>query len=265
MASRCRAGVTLLACVVLLTGCSTTRDTSRNERPFAFGRDTFAFANELKREYGPDDHGKWTSHARRPAPDYTLHCFVVARAAKQFFAHARFDPLQSIADDAAYRRLIRKVMARDARGISPKDNRVVFPGYADLHGFSLAWEQLLKTECGSAWQSYTQRGHWRMIFPFSRRHQEREATCLAHSLHRNRPAVIHVVRFPQLTINHAVIVFGVTDTTSGRVFDVYDPNNPKAPVTLTYDGLTRKFALAQNNNFFGGLVNVYEIYRDWLY
>ena len=56
-----------------------------------FSADTFAYANQLTWIYGHDANGKWTSHRREPKPDYTLHCFIVARSTAQFFLTARFD------------------------------------------------------------------------------------------------------------------------------------------------------------------------------
>src|SRR5512140_1838938 len=77
---------------------------------FNFSRDTFAFANELTWDYGFDSKGRWTAHARQPKPDYTLHCFLVARSTAQFFRFARFDPQQPAADEKTYRKLVRKVV-----------------------------------------------------------------------------------------------------------------------------------------------------------
>src|SRR5881628_1141479 len=67
-------------------GCASSSRQQSFSRPFTFGHDTFAYANELVWEYQFDDAtGKTSHHKRVPPPDYTHHCFVVARAAKQFF------------------------------------------------------------------------------------------------------------------------------------------------------------------------------------
>jgi hypothetical protein len=124
---------------------------------------------------------------------------------------------------------------------------------------------LLKAESGGAWQSYFQRGHWRMIFPFSRTHQENTARALVNSLKQNRPPVVHLVRFPQLSINHAVVLFDVAETETEIRFAAYDPNKPEKPTTLTYDRARRTFNLPANDYFIGGRVDVYEIYRSWCY
>lgn len=254
-----------LALSFVLCGCATTDHRPPGPRAFDFQKDTFAFANELLWEYHFDENGKWVSHPRKPEPDYTHHCFVVARSTRQFFEHARFDPAQPVADAETYRRLVRRVLSTSPQHFLPALDKVVIPGYADFHSFSAAQEALLKSQCGPAWQSYVQHGHWRMLLPFSRHHQERMAAQLVEDIKVNHPPVAHLVRFPQLTINHAIVLFATHETSSAILFTAYDPNNPKTPVTLTYDRDTRTFNYPANDYFPGGRVDVYEVYRDWRY
>src|SRR6266404_3032128 len=158
-----------------LMGCVTTPPPAASSRHFVFDQDTFAYANELVWEYRFDERGHWISKPREPKPDYTHHCFVVARSAKQFFAHARFDARRPVADAETYRRLIHQIVSIRPRRELPDGDRVVIPGYSNLREFSRVQEKLLKAECGGAWHSYFQRGHWRMIWPFTRRHQQKLA------------------------------------------------------------------------------------------
>jgi hypothetical protein len=256
----------LIAWLALVpTGCSTVPPDLGGSRRFHFEEDTFAYANQLVWKYHFDERSKWTSRPREPKPDYTHHCFVVARAAKQFFAHARFDPALPVADGETYRHLIRRVVSQSPHRTATESERIVIPGYANLREFSAAQEGLLKGECGGAWQSYFQHGHWRMIWPFTRAHQERTAEGLVADLERNQPPVIHVVRFPSLTINHAVLLFDCSQTPTEIRFAAYDPNSPEQPVTLTYHRDTRTFSLPTNFYFPGGRVDVYQIYRNWCY
>ena len=256
----------LLCLALAFSGCATSPSSlAHNQRPFDFQKDTIAYPNELVWEYYFDEHGRWTSRPRRPKPDYTHHCFVVARSARQFFEHARFDPAQPIADAATYRRLVRQVISANPRRVLPDSQRIVIPGYADLRAFSHAWEGLLKAECGGAWQSYFQRGHWRMIMPLSRHHQEKMALQLVSDIKEDRPPVVHVVRFPQLSINHAVVLFDAVEDDKQIRFAVYDPNKPEKPSVLTYDRARRTFDFPANDYFPGGRVDVYEIYRGCLY
>jgi len=256
-------GVLLLAG---LCGCATPHFAATPDaRGFDFQKDTFAYPNELVWEYHYDAAGKWTTHRREPKPTYTLHCFVVARSARQFFENARFAPELPRATEATYRRLIRRVVSVNPRRPLPETRRIVIPGYADLRAFSDAQEKLLKAGCGGAWQSYSQRGNWRMVSPFTRHQQQRMAERLQAHLTPNHPLIVHLVRFPQLTINHAVVIFDVKETDQGLQFVIYDPNQPEKPGTLQYERATRTFLFPANSWFPGGRVDVYEVYWKWDY
>jgi hypothetical protein len=247
-------------------GCASTHpDPPERRRAFDFQHDTFAYANELVWIYYSDEHGKWVSHPRVPKPEYSHHCFVVARSARQFFDHARFDPDQPKADAETYRRLVHEVLSLSPRRELPDSRRIAIPGYADLRSFSEAYEAMLKEECGGAWQSYFQRGHWRIIAPFTRHQQEQMAKRLLTEIRENHPPVAHLVRFPHLTINHAIVLFGAAETSEGINFTAYDPNDPAKPVTLSFDAATRTFQLPANDYFCGGRVDVYEVYYNWCY
>src|SRR5688572_9939764 len=91
-------GMVLWLLVFILAGCATAPQ-SAPDRPFQFGRDTFAFPNELYWQYEYDQNGKWTTRPNDPKPTYAHHCFVLARAATQFFYHARFQPDQPVASE----------------------------------------------------------------------------------------------------------------------------------------------------------------------
>jgi len=258
------------ACLMLLlvlSGCAghAVRHTSFS-RPFVLGQDNFVYRNDLVWLYYVDPGtGEWTHRPREPKPDYTHHCFVVARAARQFFQHARFDPSQPVADTATYRQLVHEVATTSPRRLLPPEKVIVIPGYTNLLQFSQAHERLLKDECGSFWQSYFQRGHWRMIFPFSSGHQQRTADELLDALRRNRPPVLHLVRFPSLSINHAVLVIGSEETEEKIRFAVYDPYEPTNPVNLEFDRKQQRFSFPRNAYFIGGRVDVYEVYCSWKY
>jgi hypothetical protein len=233
-------------------------------RRFEFERDTFAFANELIWEYQFDTAtSKTTFRRREPKPHYAHRCFVLTRAARQFLYHARFDAGLKIAGDEIYRRLIREVVSRNPRRPCAPGQKTVFPGYANLRGFSAARELLLKAECGGAWQSYFLRSHWRMISPISRAHQKLTAARLLPALRRNFSPIIHLVRFPSLTINHGMILFDAAETETGVVFSAYDPNDPARPARSNVNRATKTFSLPQNRYWAGGELNVIEIYRGW--
>jgi len=258
----------LFLAVVLSTlvgGCATRCVREANDRPFVFGRDTFSYRNDLVWEYVFDDTTGKTSHRTRdPRPEYTHHCFAVARSARQFFQFARFEPTLPQVDDVSYRKLINQVVARDPMRCGVAE-RIVIPGFTNLYDFSVRKPKLLQEECGGAWRSYFQRGHWRIMHPFSRAGQVREAEWLVREISNQRPPIVHLVRFPQLTINHAIVLFDVQETEDVIEFSAYDPYEANHPVPLTFNRKTRTFSFPRNPYYIGGEVNVYEIYRTWFY
>jgi len=240
------------------------REISASVRRFDFETDCFAFANELLWEYRPDPvSGRMEFRPRSPRPSFTHRCFVLVRAARQFFYHARFDPARPAAEPAVYRNLIRAVLSRNPRKPSPSGARLTIPGYAHLREFSGAHESPIKSACGGPWRSYVLRSHWRMVFPISRAHQAWAAQELAASLGRNVPALVHLVKFPSLTMNHGMLVFAVAEHGSSLAFSAYDPNDPALPARLTFDRAAGAFSLPSNRYWSGGTLNIIPIYRTW--
>lgn len=247
------------------SGCA-HRPQPPTARSFVFGTDTFAFANQTYWTYQEDPAtGKMSHEPRVPPPDFAHRCFVVVRAAKEFWLHATFQPDLPRLSPAEYRSRVRTVVARSSRRASPGQSRIVFPGYSHLHQFSTDYCALLQEELGGAWQSYTQRGHWRMLFPFSESHQNRVAENLLATLPSTGVAVVHVVRFPALSINHAVLVYAAHPEPHAIRFDAYDPNDADQPVSLIFDRATGRFTLPRTPYFIGGRVDAYEVYRSAWY
>jgi hypothetical protein len=254
----------LILLLGLVCGCA-TRQQFVGTRPFDLQKDALAFPNSLVWDYHYDASGKWIHERHQPVADYTHHCFVVVRSARQFFQHARFEPSLPVADEATYRKLIRRVVSIDPSHVLPEEKKITIPGYANLRDFSMAQEKLLKSECGGAWQSYFQRGHWRGIFPFSRKHQARMAEQLLADLKENRPPVVHIVRFPKPLMNHSLLLFDAKETDTEITFVVYDPNKPESPKSLIFDRTKQRFFFPANDYWQGGRADVYEIYRSWNY
>jgi hypothetical protein len=260
-----RAGIPSALLLALLFGCAEVHFAQTAfERPFRFEEDSFAFANELVWSYAYDTEGTWRATGRARDASYTHRCFVLARSARQFFQHARFDPSRPAPGEEELRRLVHRVVRTSPRLRLPEDERVVIPGFASLRELSLAHEALLKDELGGAFWSYNQRGNWRMVMPFGRGHQEDTAARLISAIAQRRPPIVHLVRFPRIAINHAMLLYAYTETEDAIRFAAYDPNAPDAPATLTYERATRTFTLPHNSYFRGGRVDVYEIYhRPW--
>lgn len=254
---RCAIAVALLLAV---SACASGRPGPAGARAYNLERDSFAFPNEAI----------WTRPALAQGAavagsSYHHRCFVLARSARQFYLHARFEPERSAVAAPAYRALVRQVVARDPRGDLADAHPVVIPGYASLRSFSQDHEVLLKDEMGSQFDSYFQVGNWRLFFPFTRSHQQRVAIQLQRMLHSGRPAIVHAVRFPIMAINHAVLVYDAAETTAAVRFFAYDPNDPDQPLVIDYQRASRTFVYPTTSYFWGGPVNVYEVYRRGLF
>lgn len=233
-------------------------------RPLRFPADVFAFANETVWEYHRDEtSGRqwWTQ--REPRPPFSLRCGPMARAVRQFFTNARFDPAAPRLDAAGYEPLVRAVMASDPR--RDRAEPVVIPGYADLRTFSTDHAGLVQQHISGAWTSQLQRGNWRMIFPFPRGHQEATLRRVREGLAAGRPPILHVLRFPNITLNHMIVVYAAEETPAEVRLFAYDPNDAERPVVVRYDRAARLFAYPQTPYFSGGPIRAYEIYDGWLH
>ena len=107
-------------------------------RPFRYGADTFAFANETVWNYVNGSVQTDSSSAARKR-DYTRRCFVVTRAAVQFWKFARFDPTAPPLPAEKLAGRIREVTERSVwLPALTRAQRIVFPGYSSLHEISAA-------------------------------------------------------------------------------------------------------------------------------
>ena len=82
---------------------------------------------------------------------------------------------------------------------------------------------------------------------------------------RRGAAIVHLFRFPQLTLNHGILLFDQTPTDTGLKFSVYDPNVPGQPTELTYHAAERAFYFPRNHYWAGGQASVVETYCSWFY
>lgn len=250
---------------LIVTGC-VHRPGVEPGRPFQFGRDTFAFPNQTYWTYREDPvTGAMEHESRVPRPDYAHRCFVLVRAAKEFRLHAVFRPDQPRLTEREYRAKVRTVVRRSSRSAAEDGDRVEIPGYADLNEFSADHGAILKEGLGGAWQSYTQRGHWRILFPFSETHQRQVAERLQAKLETGEVAAVHVIRFPELSINHAVLAFAARSDADAIHFQAYDPNDAEAAIDLIFDRKTGRFEMPRTPYFIGGTVDAYEVYRSAWY
>ena len=238
---------------------------ANTRRIFKFERDTFAYPHELVWKYHFDANGSMTVQKAEPPPTYYHRCFVMSRATRQFFFHARFEPDSPPVDRNAYQKLIREVISRNVRRPCAESERIVIPGFEGLRALSNAHEPLLKAECGAAWESYFLRSHWRMIFPVPTWYRKMMVKKLKKSLPKRGLTLVHLFRFPNITINHGVVLYGFTESEDSVEFEVYDPNIPEHPVKLIYEKGSHQFTFAANRYWGGGQLKVIEIFCNFPY
>ena len=229
--------VGLAGILALVVGCSTAappRSTgalpSRAHTGFVFGADTFAFRNDIA-ALTPDKPDLWAHY-----------CFVLARATRQFYNFARFDPALPRLDSAETLARVRQVMARPVwLPALPPDDRIVIPGYRNLHEFSRVNEPLVKEGLGSRFWTWVHYTNWRVGRRVGGDHQERVAERLASELAAGRLVQLLVTNWPIPELNHTVVAYGYERTPEGIEFRVYDPNDSEEENLVTFSGARRSF------------------------
>lgn len=250
---------TLLAGLLLAGGCASVPP-AESGPAFVFPEETFAFANELIAVYKPSPDGRLRMKPREVPAEYGQNCLAMIRAARLFHAHARFAPELPRASQALYQERTEAVLTRNPRKKRPVADPVVIPGYSNLYAFSQGEETLLRIAVDDRLGAYFQRGNWRMINPFTRGHQAQTAEAILSGVRRGEPPVVHVVRFPEIAINHMVLVYAALETPDEIFFQFYDPNYPDDRLQMRYDRSRRSFEFPRNDFFSGGPVRAYEIY-----
>ncbi len=232
-------------------------------RPFDLRKDTFAFSNDTALLYGVDEQGQLQISRRETPADFTHRCFVLARGVLQFQQFARFAPKQPKLSRDEYRRRILEVSRIPVWSKGPHEP-IIFPGYPDLHSFSVAYEGLLKENLGNWLPTYLRLGNWRMAMPHFREGQEAAAHWLASSVKEDRLRAVYLARFPRM--NHVVVVYAMRPQANGDLrFLVYDPNYPNEPSWIDYRPSEKSFSFQKRWYFPGGRVNVMRVYLSPLH
>jgi hypothetical protein len=237
--------------------------------PFRFERDTFAFQNATVLKYKEGvPFLRARSNGDDPPNQYTRRCFVMTRTVMQFRKFARFDPGGAPLDDQKLAARVRAVTHRAAwHEALPENQRVVFPGYANLREMSKARENVLKENIGSGFVTYFRPSNSRMFYEHSRQYQERTHAALDAALARGDLFIGYLSTYPKLSINHAVLIYarrpsGAASETEHYL--VYDPNHAEAPRELIWSPRERAFSYQKDIDFVGGFVRVYQAYGSWL-
>jgi hypothetical protein len=230
---------------------------------FRFGRDTWAFTNNTVFEYKEGHAHLRKADPKEPAKRYTRRCFVMCRTAMQFYKFARFDPRGAPLDDRQLAERIRMVTRRAAwEKPLPKNQRVVFPGYADLYAMSKARQGVLQRNIGLGWPTYFRLGNSRMVWNFSARYQEQMHANLEAALAHHQLFVGYLTTFPSFTINHAVLAYAHKRGRADGLehYLVFDPNHSHKPRVLTWSPRDRAFSYQKDWDFVGGRVRVFQVY-----
>ena len=212
------------ACASAPARSQSPADAPLNVPGFSIDRDTFAFRNWIAEKY--PDHDELYAH----------YCFVLARAARQFFQNARFDPTAPRLDHAAYVERVRRVVARAAwEPALPADDRVVIPGYTNLREFSAAEQTAVKEGLPGRFWTWVHWTNWRIGLPVGRTHQRHVLEEIEAELAAGRLVQLLVTNFPTPELNHTVIVFAARSNGAATELTTWDPNEPEGPGTITFD------------------------------
>jgi hypothetical protein len=253
-----------LAALAASIGCEFVRPTTGAGRPFDLQRDTFAYANELVFTYEDGVHVSSTNAPGRE-PAYTRRCFIMAAGVIQFWKHARFDPQAPPVSEEELGRRIRQVRELAAWWPSePYEQRILFPGFADLHDLSEREGRLLRANMGAGWTTYFHPRKYAMPYVPTPEFESRMANDLQYWMEHGQPMVVWLYNFPDVNINHAVTVYEKAERPRPDVlaFHVYDPNFTDGPRTLFYDTVTSTFSYEKTFYFHGGAVHVRPMYTS---
>jgi hypothetical protein len=231
--------------------------------PLRYPEDTFAFKNETVWNYVGGSPQKETR--AKTTRQYTQRCFVMSRSLVQFWKFARFDPKGKplSADDLGKR--IREVTKIPVwkKPLAAKD-RIVIPGYHNLHEASAAMPNAFQENLGLGWPFYFRAGNMSITFWVSRAMEARLNGEIYHDLQMNTPTILWVYRFPSLKMDHVVVVYQGTKDAAGYHYRVYDPNYRDRYSNFDFDPKTRTFSYQTVYFFKGGPVTVRSIYRGLL-
>jgi len=247
---------TILCLSLSLAACSHLPTYEKAELPFSFEKDRFAFANETVWNYHKETNPKKIS---KDDP-YSRRCFVMSRATLQFWKFAHFAPQHPKLSQKKLARYIRQITKIPVwKNLENKD-RIVIPGYANLYEATTAEPLPFQKNIGLGWPTYFRFGNFPIVFPPTSFQQEKLHHWLQKSLKQNYPAIVWLINFPSLSINHAVVVFASQQTDKIVHYQVYDPNLKDRPLILNYDLTKKEFSYEKTFYFAGRRVKARPVY-----
>jgi hypothetical protein len=255
------------ACLILLLAPALLRayepPAASAPQPFRYDTDSFAFANETVWNYV--DGSVKVDSGKTQKRDYTRRCFVVSRAAVQFWKFARFDPHAAPLPADQLTARIREVTERSVwLPALPPGKRIVFPGYASLRALSASNPGIFQANLGLGWPIYFRPGNAPIAVPLSPATETTLNDEISGDLGLNYPTIVWLYRFPSLAINHVVVILSGHKDGSHYHYLVYDPNYTDGPKKLDFDTRTQTFSYQPTFYFKGGDVDARAIYRGVL-
>jgi hypothetical protein len=233
-------------------------------RAFCYETDRFAFANETVWNYVEGEVRPQSEREKAEVRRYTHHCFVMVRAALQFWKFARFEADEAALSNDELALCIRQVCRRSVwMPVVPEEERIVFPGFKNMREISASAAGVFQDNMGAAWPVYFRPGNSPITFPVSAKAKARLNGEMLRDLQAGYPTLLWLYNFPSLSINHTVLVYQATQE-EGRVrYQVYDPNYADAPKELQFDSATRTFTFEPTFYFKGGSVTPRAVYRGF--
>ena len=226
-------------------------------REFDPRRDAFAFSNDTVLNYDVTADGKLLMGEKPKSDKPTRCCFLFTRSAMQFWEFGRFEPRQRKLSEEEYRRRL-----RDLFRIPPwakRNERIVFPGYADLWSFSRKHEDTIRAELGSWLLTYLRVGNWRMMSPIIRLRQRCIAEKLFAEVSKGEIRAMYLAKFPHM--NHVVLVYHAERLPGGGMrFRAYDANYAGEPARLDYVPESNLFDFERRFYWPGGELRAFPVY-----
>ena len=229
-------------------------------REFDPQRDAFSFSNDTVLNYEVTTDGKLRMTAKAKSDRPTHSCFLFTRSAMQFWKFARFEPRQARLSEEEYRK--RLVALFKINPWDRREERIVFPGYADVWSFSKAHENTIRDNIGNWLLTYLRVGNWRVMNPIIRWQQRSIAEKLFAHVSRGEIRAMYLSRLPHM--NHVVLVYHAEklhgDNEGGMRFRVYDANFAGKSVRLDYVAKTNLFDFPKCFYWPGGAVRGMPVY-----
>jgi len=237
------------ACAGVVPLETALREPARIQPILRFGEDMFAFRNDVR--------------ALNPGEDdlYFNYCFVMTRGVAQFHKFARFDPMRPKLSAEQYIERVQQVVARSPwQDALPADDRVLIPGYANLHDFSRGEERAVKAGLGGKFWTLVHWTNWRVTFPVSREHQGQVAAEILAELRAGRPVLLLVTNWPEPELNHGVAAYDFRINDGAVEFVVYDPNEPERPGIIGFEREPSRFWATQLFDTKPGPIRAFRMY-----